>query len=57
MVAAMAHREVYNLYTMKRTQIYLTEEKGRLLAGRSRATGQTVSQLVRAAIDAAHTTG
>ena len=47
-------QEVYNLYIMKRTQIYLTEEQGRLLEGRSRATGQTVSQLIRAAIDAAY---
>lgn len=36
---------------MQRTQIYLTEEQGRLLKSRSRATGRTVSELIRAAID------
>ena len=39
---------------MQRTQIYLTEEQGRLLKDRSRATGRTVSELVRAAIDDAY---
>jgi hypothetical protein len=39
---------------MRRTQIYLTEEQGRLLEGRSRATGQTISQLIRSAIDNAY---
>ena len=42
---------VYRGYTMQRTQIYLTEEQGRLLKSRSRATGRTVSELIRAAID------
>ena len=42
---------VYREYIMQRTQIYLTEEQGRLLKSRSRATGCTVSALVRAAID------
>ena len=36
---------------MQRTQIYLTEEQGRLLKSRSQATGCTVSELIRAAID------
>lgn len=36
---------------MQRTQVYLTEEQGRLLKSRSRATGCTVSELIRAAID------
>ena len=45
---------MYNLYTMRRTQIYLTEEQGRLLEGRSRASGHTISQLIRAAIDSAY---
>jgi len=36
---------------MRRTQIYLTEEQGRLLGSRSKATGTTVSQLIRNAVD------
>ena len=36
---------------MQRTQIYLTEAQGRLLRNRSRATGCTVSALIRSAID------
>ena len=48
---------MYNLYIMRRTQIYLTEEQGRLLEGRSRATGHTISQLIRAAIDGAYARG
>ena len=36
---------------MQRTQIHLTEKQGRLLRGRSQATGCTVSELIRAAID------
>jgi hypothetical protein len=42
---------VYNTYIMRRTQIYLTEAQGRLLEGRSKATGSTVSALIRSAID------
>ena len=42
---------VYGEYTMRRTQVYLTEEQGRLLKSRSQATGSTVSELIRAAID------
>jgi hypothetical protein len=36
---------------MRRTQIYLTEEQGRLLKNRSKATGSTISELIRRAID------
>lgn len=42
---------MYHPYTMRRTQIYLTDEQGRLLDRRSKATGTTVSELIRAAID------
>ena len=42
---------MYDEYIMQRTQIYLTEEQGRILKSRSRATGCTVSELIRAAID------
>ena len=45
---------MYDLYIMRRTQIYLTDEQGLLLETRSRATGRTISQLVRDAIDAAY---
>src|SRR5262245_45475386 len=45
---------VYNLYIMRRTQTYLTEEQGRLLEARSKATGRTISALIRAAIDSAY---
>jgi Ribbon-helix-helix protein, copG family len=45
---------MYDVYIMRRTQIYLTEEQGRLLEERSRATGRTVSELIRAAIDDVH---
>ena len=40
---------------MKRTQIYLTIVQGRLLERRSRATGRTVSELIRSAIDEVYT--
>jgi predicted transcriptional regulator len=36
---------------MRRTQIYLSDEQGRLLDRRSRAVGRTVSALIRDAID------
>jgi hypothetical protein len=39
---------------MRRTQIYLTEEQGRLLESRSKATGSTVSQLIRTAVDSVY---
>ena len=42
---------MYTPYIMRRTQIYLTEEQGRVLVSRSQATGRTVSELIRAAID------
>ena len=42
---------MHSEYTMHRTQIYLTEEQRRFLKSRSRATGCTVSELVRAAVD------
>lgn len=45
---------MYVAYIVRRTQIYLTEEQGRLLESRSKATGTTISQLVRAAIDSAY---
>lgn len=48
---------VYNSYIMRRTQIYLTDEQGRVLEGRSRATGRTISQLIRDAIDAMYARG
>jgi hypothetical protein len=45
---------MYDPYIMKRTQIYLSEEQVRYLQRRSKATGQTVSQLIRTAIDDAY---
>ena len=45
---------MYTSYIMRRTQIYLTEEQGRLLKSRSKATGRTISELIRAAIDSAY---
>jgi myosin heavy subunit len=45
---------MYTSYIMRRTQIYLTEEQGRLLESRSRATGTTVSQLIRTAVDSVY---
>ena len=39
---------------MRRTQIYLTEEQVRLLESRSKATGSTVSQLIRTAVDSVY---
>ena len=45
---------MYDEYIMQRTQIYLTEEQGRLLRGRSQATRCTVSELIRTAIDDAY---
>jgi hypothetical protein len=46
---------MYNLYIMRRTQIYLTEEQGTILEGRSKATGHTISELIRAAVDNVYT--
>jgi hypothetical protein len=48
---------MYSRYIMRRTQIYLTEAQGRLLESRSKATGRTISELIRDAIDAAYATG
>ncbi len=45
---------MYVSYIVRRTQIYLTEEQGRLLESRSKATGSTISQLIRAAIDSVY---
>jgi len=45
---------MYTSYIMRRTQIYLTEEQGRLLESRSKATGSTVSQLIRTAVDSVY---
>lgn len=45
---------MYVIYTMRRTQIYLSEEQGRYLERRSKATGSTVSQLIRSAIDSTY---
>ena len=45
---------MYDLYIMRRTQIYLTDEEAQVLAQRRRATGRTLSDLIRAAIDAAY---
>ncbi len=42
---------MYDPYIMKRTQIYLSEEQGWYLQRRSKATGKTVSDLIRSAID------
>ena len=42
---------MYNLYIMRRTQIYLTDVQGRLLERRSKASGQSVSELIRSAVD------
>ena len=36
---------------MRRTQIYLTDEQGALLDSRSKASGRTISELIREAID------
>jgi Ribbon-helix-helix protein, copG family len=48
---------MYDSYIMRRTQIYLTEAQGRLLEGRSRATGRSVSQLIREAVDGTYVRG
>jgi hypothetical protein len=45
---------MYDPYIVKRTQIYLTDEQGRMLERRSETTGTTVSALIRAAIDQAY---
>jgi len=45
---------MYTAYIVRRTQIYLTEEQGELLERRSKASGQTISELIRAAVDSAY---
>jgi len=45
---------MYNLYIMRRTQIYLSDNQGSRLERRARSTGRTMSQLIREAIDAAY---
>lgn len=45
---------MYDLYIVRRTQIYLTDEEAQVLARRRKATGRTLSDLIRAAIDAAY---
>lgn len=45
---------MYVSYIMKRTQIYLTDEQDELLHRRRKATGATISELIRAAIDAVY---
>ena len=48
---------MYNLYIMRRTQIYLSDEQGHLLERHARASGRTMSQLIRAAIDTVYSGG
>ena len=43
---------MYDLYIVKRTQIYLEDEQDRALTKRADATGVTKSTLIRQAIDA-----
>jgi len=45
---------MYTTYIMRRTQIYITDEQAQVLERRSRASGKTISDLIRAAIDDAH---
>jgi predicted DNA-binding protein len=42
---------MYDMYIMRRTQIYLDEEQDRRLAERARATGRTKSDLIREAVN------
>jgi hypothetical protein len=42
---------MYDVYIMRRTQIYLSDEQSRLLEAHAGATGSSVSQLIRTAID------
>ena len=43
---------MYDVYTMRRTQIYLDESQDRRLAERARAEGVSKSTIIRNAIDA-----
>jgi hypothetical protein len=45
---------MYAEYIMRRTQIYLDERQSRLLESQSSSTGQSISHLIRAAIDAVY---
>ena len=45
---------MYDVYIMRRTQIYLTDEQGRTLERRRKSTGSSLSELIRAAIDATY---
>lgn len=45
---------MYDLYIVRRTQIYLTDEEDRVLTQRRRVTGRTLSDLIRSAIDATY---
>jgi hypothetical protein len=53
-VGGLRFEAMYNLYIMRRTQIYLSDNQGSFLERRARATGRTMSQLIREAIDAAY---
>jgi hypothetical protein len=44
----------YHAYIMRRTQIHLTDEQGRMLHDRSKTSGATLSELIRAAIDSTY---
>lgn len=43
---------MYDVYIMRRTQIYLDESQHERLGKRARATGTTTSDLIREAVDA-----
>jgi serine/threonine protein kinase HipA of HipAB toxin-antitoxin module len=42
---------MYDPYIMRRTQIYLDESQSRLLEAQSKASGFSISHLIRAAVD------
>lgn len=52
----MIFRAMYNVYTMRRTQIYLDDRQRRKLDRVARQTRRTVSDLIREAIDARYAT-
>lgn len=45
------HGTTYDLYTVRRTQIYLDDQQDRALSNRASASGRTKSALIRDAID------
>lgn len=47
----MRRRTMYDLYIVRRTQIYLDEEQAERLASRAAAEGTTLSAVIRRAID------